>query len=83
MFLVMTQGKYTFLVMTQGFLRYFRDPIRLPRISNRVPRVRENHDRVPKLRKNRVPIDPNRVPNIFLTKPWYTVCYVIKYLGMT
>jgi len=37
------------------FLRRFRDQIRVPRISNRVPRIRENYHRVPKIRKNRVP----------------------------
>jgi len=41
--------------LSQGFLRRFRDPIRVPRISNRVPRMRENYHRVPKIRKNRVP----------------------------
>ena len=30
-------------------------PIRVPRISNRVPRIRENYHRVPKIRENRVP----------------------------
>ena len=39
----------------QFFLRRFRDPIWVPRISNRVPRIRENYHRVPKLRENRVP----------------------------
>jgi len=39
----------------QGFLRRFRDPIRVPRISNRVPRIRENYNRVPKIRENQVP----------------------------
>jgi len=38
-----------------GFLRRFRDPIRVPRISNWVPRIRENYHQVPKIRKNRVP----------------------------
>jgi len=52
----------------QFFLRRFRDPIRVPRISNRVPRIRENYHRVPKIRENRVPTDPYRVPNIFLKK---------------
>jgi len=33
------------------FLRRFRDPIRVPRISNRVPRIRENYHRVPKIRE--------------------------------
>jgi len=36
---------------SQGFLRCFRDPIRVPRIGNRVPRIREN--RVPTNRENR------------------------------
>jgi len=33
---------------TRVFLRRFRDPIR-------VPRIRENYHRVPKIRENRVP----------------------------
>jgi len=37
-----------------GFLRRFRDPIRLPRISNWVSRIRENYHQVPKFRENRV-----------------------------
>jgi len=37
------------------FFRRFRDPIRVPRISNRVPRIRENYHQVPKIRENRVP----------------------------
>jgi len=37
------------------FLRRFRDPLRVTRISNRVPRIRENYHRVPKTRENRVP----------------------------
>ena len=41
--------------VAQGFLRCFRDPIRVPRISNRVPRIRENYHRVPTIRENRVP----------------------------
>jgi len=39
-------GKFMF---RQGFLRRFRDPIRVPRISNRVPKIREN--RVPRIRE--------------------------------
>jgi len=39
----------------QVFLRRFRDPIWVPRISNRVPRIRENYHRVTKIRENRVP----------------------------
>jgi len=38
-----------------GFLRRFRDPIRVPRIENRVPRISENCHRVPGIRENRVP----------------------------
>ena len=41
-------------LLDQGFLRRFRDPIRVPRISNRVPRFRENYYRVPKILENRV-----------------------------
>jgi len=37
------------------FLRRFRNPIRVPRISNRVPRITENYHLVPKIRENRVP----------------------------
>jgi len=37
------------------FLRHFRDPIRVPRISNRVPTIREIYHRVPKIIENRVP----------------------------
>ena len=33
---------------------YFRDLIRVPKISNRVPRVRENYHQVLKIRENRV-----------------------------
>jgi len=35
-------------------LNPFRDPIRVPRISNPVPRIIENYHRVPKIRENRV-----------------------------
>jgi len=37
-----------------GILRRFRDPIRVPRITNRVPRIRENYHPVPKITANRV-----------------------------
>jgi len=36
-------------IKTAGFLRRFRDPIRVPRILNRVPKIREN--RVPRIRE--------------------------------
>ena len=60
------------------FLSRFRDPVRVPRISNRVPRIRENYHRVPKIRENRV----SRIRDIgslqihtgyltfYLKKPW-------------
>jgi len=38
----------------QGFLWRFRYRIRVPRISNRVPRITENCHRVPNIRENRV-----------------------------
>jgi len=50
------------------FLRRFRDPILVPRISNRVPRIRENYHQVPKIRENRVPANPYGVPYIFLKR---------------
>jgi len=37
-----------------GFLRCFRDPNRVPRIENRVARIRENYHRIPRIIKNRV-----------------------------
>jgi len=39
------------IVFYQVFLRRFRDPIRLPRFSNRVPRIRKLSS-VPKIRKS-------------------------------
>ena len=39
----------------QEFLRCFRDPIRVPRIEHRVPRIRENYHRIPRFGENRVP----------------------------
>jgi len=56
------------LPLNRGFLRCFRDPIRVPRIENRVPRIRENFHRVPRIKKNRVPTRPYRVPNSLLKK---------------
>jgi len=39
----------------KGFLRRSRYPIRVPRLSNLVSRIRENYHRAPKIRENRVP----------------------------
>ena len=47
--------RITCVYCTVVFLRRFRDPIRVPRISNRVPRIRENYHWVPKIWENRVP----------------------------
>jgi len=44
-----------FIQYSQGFLWCFRDPIRVPRIENRIPRIRENYHRLPEIRGNRVP----------------------------
>jgi len=43
--------------LQQVFIRRFResDPIRIPRIENRVPRISENYHRVSRIRENRVP----------------------------
>jgi len=35
-----------------------QDPIRVPRIENRVPRIREIDHRVPRIRENRIPTGP-------------------------
>jgi len=40
---------------TRVFFKCFRDPIRVPRINNWVPRIRQNYHRVPGIRENRVP----------------------------
>jgi len=39
--------------VTSGFLKVFRDPIRVHRVKNRVPKIRENYQRVPRIRKIR------------------------------
>jgi len=46
----------TYGTITRVFLRRFRDPIRVPRIENRVPIIRENHHGVPRIKENLVPI---------------------------
>jgi len=52
-----TQPKLNHNLCNAGFfLSRFRDPIRVPRIENRLPTIRENHHRVPRIKENRVPI---------------------------
>jgi len=55
----------------QVFLRRFRDPIRVPRISNQVLRITKNYHRVPKIRENWVPkireIGSSQIQTGFLT----------------
>jgi len=41
------------IIFSQGFLRCFKDPIRVSGIENRVPRIRENYHRILTIRKNR------------------------------
>jgi len=41
MFAAKHQFFANFISINQDFLRWFRDPIRVPRIENRVPRIRE------------------------------------------
>jgi len=41
--------------MCRVFQRCFRDPNRVPRISNRVPKIWENYHQVPRNGENRVP----------------------------
>jgi len=57
--------------MSPSFLRCFRDPIRVPRIENRVPRIRENYQGKylnGYCNQVQVPTGPYRPPNIFLEK---------------
>jgi len=37
--------------LIQVFLMRFRDPIRIPRIENRVNRIRKNSHRIPRIRE--------------------------------
>ena len=73
-------------VFTQGFLRYLGNPIRVPRIENWVPRIRENYHRVPRIRENRVrkitEIGSLQVHTgylIFLKKIWFTSNPLLQY----
>jgi len=50
-----TCERIVLLLVLQVFLRCFRDPNRVPGIENRVPRIRKNYHRVPRIRENRVP----------------------------
>jgi len=70
---------YILYCIYTGFLRRFRNPMLVPRISNRVPKIRENYHRVPKIRKNLAlrirEIGSLQIQTEFLTfslkKPWY------------
>jgi len=73
--------------LNQVFLKRFRDPIRVPRISNRVPRIRENYHRVPKIGENRVPrireIGSLQIHTGYLTfskKTWAKCFYLLSFL---
>jgi len=69
---------------TQGFLRRFKDPIRVPIISNWVPRIRKNYHRVPKISENRVTrlreigSQPIRTGCIYLTFSFKKLIYWLK-----
>jgi len=49
-FLRISQDKCNRDYFQLGFLRCFRDPILVPRIGNRISRIRENYHRVPRIR---------------------------------
>jgi len=53
--IVLTSHHLCDLQAVGSFFWRFRDPIRVPRIENRVPRIRENCHRVPRIRENRIP----------------------------
>ena len=61
------------------FLRCFRDAIRVPRISNRVPRIRENYHRVPRIRE----IGSRHVHTGYLTFSLKKLNIVFKKCGPT
>ena len=62
---------------SQAFLWWFRDPIRVHRIENRFPRIREIY--------HRVPTGPYRLPNISLKIPWFHVVftYIMLFTSQT
>ena len=63
--------------LRQVFLRCFRDPIRVPKIENWVPRIRVNYHRVPRIRE----IGSLQVHNGYLTFSLKkTLSYVIMQL---
>jgi len=65
--------------VTSVFSTCFRDPIRVHRIENRIPRIRENYQRVSRIRENRIGTGPYWVPNNFLKSKLRNVTvYVIK-----
>jgi len=55
MFAVFGRLQKFWMIFMRFFLGRFRDSIRVPRVSNRVPRIRENYHRVPKIREYLVP----------------------------
>ena len=74
------------LFLWQGFIRRFRDPIRVPRISNRAPRIREYYHWVPKIRENSVPriieIGSLQIQNGFLTFSLKKTCSVVSFKSL-
>jgi len=81
-FNIVSPNNVIIAIHTQGFLRRFRDPIWVPRISNRVPRIRENYHRVAKIRENRVPrireIGSLQIHTGFLTFSFKKTCILIQ-----
>jgi len=61
------------MALLQVFLGRFWDPMRVSRISNRVPRIREGYHWVTKIRENRVPTDHTGCLTFSLKKTWITV----------
>ena len=70
-----------------GFLRWFKDPIQVPRIETRVPRSSENCHRFPRIKENRVPsIRENvslQVHNGYLTFSLKNPCIIANEHTMT
>ena len=75
--------QFSVSLLLSSFLRCFRNPIRVPRISNRVPRIRENYHRVPRIRENRVLTGPHRELTFSLKQTLYYLMTDFSVIALT
>jgi len=64
---------------SRDFLWRFRDPNRVPRISNQVRTIRENYHQVSRIRENRVHASPYLVSTLFLKKTCWRMLGCISF----